>query len=173
MRFSRQSRKSHYFLDGGNVKFPKLAFGLILALGLAACNSGPAPTSAPLPTQGGYPAWWATGILPTGYPAPLDATGYPAPPATPTPSTDATVTYKDFEIAPAHLTIAAGTTVMFLVESDSGAHYKPYNAEAPNLFEAPDMTSGSTWSFTFAEPGTVVIRCRYHDQMIATITVTP
>jgi plastocyanin len=41
-------------------------------------------------------------------------------------------------------------------------------------FEAPpDLSNGASWSFTFTELGAVTIRCRCHDQMTATITVTP
>ncbi len=152
-----------------------LSFALVF--GASACgSSGPTPLPQPTRPSGGYPGPAAT-IAP-GYPPPgPTAQVYPVPsPAVTivTGSAPVVVTYKDFEIVPAQLTISAGTTVTFLVESASGALHQPYNSEPPDVFEAPaDLSDGSSWSFTFTEPGTVTIHCRYHDQMTATITITP
>lgn len=152
-----------------------LSFALVF--GMAACGSS-GPTSQPQPTgpSGGYPGPAAT--ISPGYPPPgPTAQGYPMPsPAVTivTGNAPVVVTYKDFEIVPAQLTIPAGTMVVFRIESASGALHQPYNSEPPDAFEAPaDLSDGSSWSFTFTEPGTVTIRCRHHDQMTATITVTP
>jgi plastocyanin len=158
-----------------------LSFALVF--GVAACGSS-GPTSQPQPTGplGGYPGPAATVTLPPGYPAPgATGQGYPAPPQpvatvtlTATGGAPVFVTYKDFEIVPAQFTIPAGTTVTFLVESASGVLHQPYNSEPPDVFEAPaDLSNGASWSFTFTELGAVTIRCRCHDQMTATITVTP
>ena len=161
------------------MRFWKWMTSLILLVILTACYS-PGPTPTFQPPQGGYPALEAA---PFGaYPAP-DATtpGYPAPDATSTaaqptatPGARVFMTFRDFEIVPAELSIHVGATVVFLIESDSGARHQPFNADPPNVFEAPaDLGNGGQWSHTFTEPGTVIIRCRYHEDMTATIVVMP
>ena len=159
------------------MRFWKWTLSLTLMLVLAACGTTPAPTFSPPPTRGAYPGPFAT--LPAGYPAPNEtAQGYPAPAARATVTSGAPgsvfVTYKDFEIVPKQITITVGATVTFLIESASGAHHRPYNADPPNVFEAPaDLGNGAQFSHTFTQPGMITIRCRYHDTMTATITVTP
>ena len=136
---------------------------------LAACGApAPGSTFPPLSTQAAYPG---LGSLAT--PLPI----YPGPGVAITPVTaggPVFVTYKDFEITPSQITIAAGTMVTFLIESASGAHHRPYNDTPPNVFEAPaDLSNGASFSHTFTQPGVIILRCRDHDTMTATIMVTP
>lgn len=164
------------FLMEITMRMWKWMLSFALVFGVAACGSS-GPTSQPQPTGplGGYPGPAATQA---GYPPPGPTTqGYPAPspPVTiATGSAPVVVTYKDFDIVLSQLTVPVGTLVVFRIESASGARHQPYNSEAPNIFDAPDdLGNGTSWSVTFTEPGTVTLRCRYHDQMSATITVTP
>ena len=136
----------------------------------AGCLRVARPSPDVPPPPGGYPEPGATPL--GGYPAP-DVTSTAAP-ATATPGPRVFVTYKDFEIVPAVMTITAGTMVVFLIESDSGARHQPYSDDPPNVFKAlADLGNGAQFSHTFTEPGTVTLRCRYHDTMMATLTITP
>jgi plastocyanin len=158
------------------VSLGKWSLSLALVLVLAACGApAPGPTFPPSSTRGAYPGPPATPL--PGYPASGAATsGYPAPAAitTVTAGGPVFVTYKDFEITPSLITITVGTTVTFLIESASGAHHRPYNDTPPNVFEAPaDLSNGASFSHTFTAAGVVTLRCRDHDTMTATITVTP
>jgi plastocyanin len=84
------------------------------------------------------------------------------------------VTYQDFAIVPAALSIPAGTTIQFVMESASGAFHRPINSTKPNVFQAPDqLGNGATYNQIFSQPGTVTLLCAYHPEMKATLTVTP
>lgn len=110
--------------------------------------------------------------------APTDAPTQP-PTQAPTQAPTATlgtvfITYQDFQIVPAQVTIPVGTTVVFLIKGGFLSFHQPYNFNAPDTFEAPSgLGDGKSWAYTFNEPGTVTIRCGYHSEMVATITVTP
>jgi plastocyanin len=84
-----------------------------------------------------------------------------------------TVRLSQFAFDPEELTIAAGTEVSF-VNADSAAHTVTEGTdgtavEDPIIDEELEQ-SGST-SFTFDEPGTYDITCRFHPSMQLTITV--
>lgn len=141
--------------------------------GTSASYPGPGPTS-PV-TTGGYPVQITPGAqLPPGYPAaPTPAPTQPAPTAAsggPTAPT-AFITYQDFEILPSQSTIAAGTNVIFLIKSASGAFHQPY---AANVFQAPgQLGEGQVFAWKFDQPGTFTVLCGYHSNMQASVTVTP
>jgi len=79
------------------------------------------------------------------------------------------VFYRDFEIVPAQIEIAAGQEVTFVIQ---GGWHQPYNFTPPNVFEAPAGLTNNTWSYTFDEVGTLTILCGYHANMSATVIVT-
>jgi plastocyanin len=159
-----------------------LTIALSLTMALAGCAlSTPEPTATPTqpstptptldpPTETPAPTSTHTPIPPTATPT---ATATPAPSDTPTAAAllDVFVTYRDFEIVPAEITLKAGTRVAFLIE---GSLHQPYNFDAPNVFESPaGLGDGARYEYTFNEPGTVTIRCGYHPNMVATVVVTP
>jgi plastocyanin len=99
------------------------------------------------------------------------ATATPA--ATNTPAV-VYITYQDFEIVPAQMTIKVGTKVVFLISAGLFISHQPYNFTAPNVFEAPaNMGNGTSYSYTFTEPGTVTLLCGYHSEMRMTLIVEP
>jgi plastocyanin len=109
-------------------------------------------------------------------PTDIAITDTPVPAATLAP---AFITYRDaggvFEIVPAQSTIKVGTRVTFLIKSDSGSFHQPFNFTPPNTFEAPpELGEGTSFSFTFTEPGTITILCGYHEAaMQASLTIEP
>jgi len=160
----------------------RLLVGLCCLAALAACSQPtavpasltpeaqatqpPAATDAPDATQPPVPAT----LPPDGYPEPGDAGlggGYPGDGS----SQGRVIVYRDFEIVTAGVSLTAGAVVTFQIE---GGPHRPYNDTAPNDFEAPEnLGDGATYKYTFGEPGTVTIRCRYHPEMTATIVVEP
>lgn len=132
----------------------------------------PVATKPPEPTAtlDSYGDATATSAPPTDTPVPA-ATDTPAVP--PTPAT-VYITYKDFEIVPRQVTIKVGTTVVFLIEAGLLVSHQPYNFTGVNQFEAPaNLGNGTSWSYTFNEPGTVTVLCGYHAEMIGTVIVEP
>ncbi len=139
----------------------------------------PGATVAPPPTTAaeGYPA--AT-TAPEGYPD-SGATATPAAdvPTIPPPATNTNapvfITYRDFEIVPAHTTIKVGTTVNFLIQGGEGSFHQPYaGASAPFIFEAPpNMSNGVSWPHAFDTAQTLTLLCGYHGNMTATLIVEP
>ncbi len=170
-----------------------IAVPVVVMLALAGCGGRgtPAPGSgqggagAPVPTQPpeGYPLGPAT-PMPTqpleGYangPATPFATltlpaGYPggAGAATQPPAAASSITYRNFEIVPATMTVKVGATVTFT--SEGGSH-QPASLEAPNQFEGPVMAAGDTWTHTFTEAGVTTIICKLHPSMTGSIVVEP
>ncbi|MGH2522402.1 MAG: hypothetical protein ACRDH2_07850 [Anaerolineales bacterium] len=165
----------------------QFALCIVFVMVLTACIPS-TPTVAPQPTA-----------TPPGYPAPnlpqptaTSAAAYPAatqpastePPrptvaATNTPVASPTaaaalITYQDFEIVPAQITIPVNATVVFQIKSASGGFHQPYNFTAPNTFEAPaNLGDGATYQYTFQDAGTTTLLCGYHSNMRATVVVTP
>jgi plastocyanin len=67
---------------------------------------------------------------------------------------------------PSAATARAGETVFFL-NSETALHTVTIDGKN----ESGDMRKGEVFSFQFANPGTYRVRCDYHPQMRATITV--
>jgi plastocyanin len=138
-----------------------------------------APTLAPtnLPTQAPTAAPAATN---TAQPPTAAPTNTSVPTVEPSPTIAAKptaaivyMTYKDFEIVPAEVTIKAGTKVVFLIKSDSKMFHQPYTFDAKDPFESPaGLGDGANFAHTFNVVGTVTIHCGYHDNMIAKVNVT-
>ena len=92
------------------------------------------------------------------------------PQATATPAGEAgAVTIENFAFAPADLTVAAGTTVVW-TNNDSAAHRVV--ATTAGGFNAGTVKQGETVSATFDTPGVFPYICEFHPaQMIGAITV--
>src|SRR5687768_3488429 len=91
-----------------------------------------------------------------------------APLALPPPAAAAShaVDVGDGSFSPASLTVTVGDTVTWTNADDS-----PHTVTADGAFDSGNLAPGQTFSFTFAEAGTYTYVCRYHDEMVATITV--
>ena len=82
--------------------------------------------------------------------------------------TNGAVTIADFQLSPASMQVASGTTVTWTnngpanhtATSDSGA------------FDSGVLAPGKSFSFTFNSPGTFAYHCAIHPRMQGTITVT-
>ena len=129
-----------------------------------------APTAAPVATDTARPPSAASSPAPSPTEAPTEPPTE-APVATPSP---VFITFKDFEIDPAQVTIPVGAEVVFLIKSASGAFHQPYNDTPPDTFESPGgLGDGTSYSYTFKQPGTITIRCGYHQNMVATVVIAP
>ncbi len=68
---------------------------------------------------------------------------------------------------PSSLTVAAGTTVTW-INKDAVTHNVTSN---PALFSSGSLATGSTFSYTFMNPGTFNYSCTIHPTMTGSITV--
>lgn len=127
-----------------------------------------APTSAPVATNTAQP--------PTAAPTDTQVpTAEPSPTIAVKPTAEIVyMTYKDFEIVPADITIKAGTKVVFLIKSDSKAPHQPYTFDAKDPFESPaGLGDGTSFAHTFNAAGIIAIHCGYHENMSAVVNVVP
>ena len=68
---------------------------------------------------------------------------------------------------PASISVAAGTTITW-TNKDAIAHTVTSNS---NAFDSGTVSSGATFSFTFATAGTYSYHCAIHPSMVASVTV--
>jgi plastocyanin len=109
----------------------------------------------------------AAAVLGTGISA-LLANGTLADAPSPAPSAAAVdVNTKDFAYAPASVTIAVGTKIIFK-NSDTVAH--TVTAEDKS-FDSKNLDQGQTWSHVFDKAGTYKYTCAYHSFMLGTVIV--
>ena len=139
---------------------PALMVGLILTL--AACGSTTSSSSDEPSQAESTAASEAASAAESASAAPSEAAG----------ETE-TVRLSQFAFDPTELTIAAGTEVSF-VNADSAAHTVTEGTDGTAvedpIIDEELQQNGST-SFTFDEPGTYDITCRFHPSMQLTITV--
>lgn len=76
-----------------------------------------------------------------------------------------TVTIRDFEFAPAELTVAKGTKVTW-VNTDRAPH-----TATGDGFDTGTINGGRRRSVTFDQPGTFTYLCQFHPFMKGTVTV--
>lgn len=142
--------------------------GLVLALAtaLAACaTAGESPSTSP-----------AASVIPSATPEPAatrEETASPEPSASAGAAGEAEVLIDGARFAPAELTVAAGTEVVFVNEDD----YEHTVTEGTggqavaDAFVDSEVGAGSTLRVVFDEPGTFDITCIIHPTMQMTITV--
>jgi plastocyanin len=88
-------------------------------------------------------------------------------PTTPAQAAETMVKIDNFAFAPQHLTVKAGTTVMWENEDDI-----PHTvASSPKLFRSKVLDTGGTFTFTFTTPGAYEYFCSLHPHMTGTIVV--
>jgi len=77
------------------------------------------------------------------------------------------ITIKNFAFTPASVSIPAGTKMTW-VNNDSITHTVTSDTGA---FDSQSITPGSTYSFTFTQPGTYKYHCSIHSTMTGTVIV--
>lgn len=81
----------------------------------------------------------------------------------------ATVEIANFKFAPADLTVAAGTTVIWKNADDS-----PHRiADKNGAYASPALDSEDSYSHTFTAPGVYGYICSLHPYMVGKIVVKP
>ena len=78
-----------------------------------------------------------------------------------------TVSIANFAFAPASMTVAVGTTVVW-TNSDSAGHTVTAD---DGSFKSDTLGTGTTFSQTFTTAGTYAYHCAIHSSMTGTITV--
>lgn len=136
-----------------------LSMALVSMLILVACGGTTTANSAPTP-------------------APTVAQVTPTPTAAPATQPTSVVIVQMLENPPGHyffkpdtLTITAGTTVVWVDNSDA-PHTVTSDPNAPTAFgTTSNVTEGKTFGLVFNTPGTYNYHCNIHPNMKATITV--
>ena len=77
------------------------------------------------------------------------------------------VSIANFAFAPASMTVAVGTTVMW-TNSDSAGHTVTAD---DGSFKSDTLGTGATFSQTFKTAGTYAYHCAIHSSMTGTITI--
>jgi plastocyanin len=72
------------------------------------------------------------------------------------------------QYVPPEKTVAVGTTVTW-VNLDAESHDV---STADLTIASPEITPGTSWSFTFDTPGTYAYTCSFHNNMTGVINVT-
>ena len=88
----------------------------------------------------------------------------------PAPSGGTTITIKNFAFDPATLTVKTGTTITW-VNNDSPTHTVASDTGSLVSFSSDPLATGSSYSFTFTQPGTYTYHCSIHPSMTGTIIV--
>lgn len=139
----------------------------------AAANASTVITPGSGQSLAGAPGSTATGPLTDASSMPgmimPTATGSSGAPAAPVAGN--AVSISGFAFSPAALTVKAGTTVTW-TNKDSDAHTVTSQGTGGPLGSAA-LSTGQSYSFTFAKPGTYSYLCTIHPFMTATVTVTP
>lgn len=139
----------------------------ILALLLAACAS---PAASPSPTDPPTPS--ATEAA-TPSASPSAAESESAEPSEEATAEEVRVRLESSNFDPTELTIAAGTTVLFL-NADSYAHTVTEGSGGQAVDDPivdREIAQNRSVRVTFDEPGTYEITCEIHPSMQMTITV--
>ena len=139
----------------------------ILALLLAACAS---PAASPSPTDPPTPS--ATEAA-TPSPSPSAEESESAEPSEEATAEEVRVRLESSNFDPTELTIAAGTTVLFL-NADSYAHTVTEGSGGQAVDDPivdREIAQNRSVRVTFDEPGTYEITCEIHPSMQMTITV--
>jgi plastocyanin len=83
-----------------------------------------------------------------------------------------TVAIREFQFQPSQIDVKAGTAVTWVNEDDAAHTITSGTPEKPDgRFDSRLQGKGSTFSFTFAEPGTYSYFCSRHRSMQGQIRV--
>lgn len=90
-----------------------------------------------------------------------------------TPVSSSSVEIRDFAFSPSDITVEQGTTITWTNQDDVG--HNVIAADENNAgglpTDAPLLSQGESYSFTFNELGTFAYRCQPHPDMQGTVTV--
>ncbi len=78
------------------------------------------------------------------------------------------ISISNFAFGPADVSVAAGTTVVFVNEDDAVHNVLSEDGQ----LQSPDLAKGETYEVTLDQPGTIGYICNIHQFMRGTITVT-
>jgi plastocyanin len=73
---------------------------------------------------------------------------------------DATIEINDFRFSPADLTVAAGTTVVWINRDDTP--HKVVDRDDPRRLKAPALDTGDSFRFIYEAPGVYHYFCSLH-----------
>ncbi|HJS90982.1 MAG TPA: cupredoxin domain-containing protein [Steroidobacteraceae bacterium] len=99
----------------------------------------------------------------------LVSTSHPASAAAAPAAGRSIVTIRGFSFEPRVLTVASGTTVLWINEDDDVHTIK--SKDGPAMFQSPALDSGGKYGFTFDHPGTYHYICSVHPYMHGEIVV--
>lgn len=85
-------------------------------------------------------------------------------------SKSAIINIKDFSFNPPTLTIKTGTKVTW-VNNDSAPH--TVTSDSSGLLNSSTLSQGQSFSFIFADSGSITYHCSIHPMMKGNLTVTP
>jgi len=103
----------------------------------------------------------------TAYNTPTGAGGTGGTGGTGTPGANE-VFIQGMAFNPVSISVAAGTTITW-TNKDAIAHTV---TSSTNLFDSGSLSSGGTYTFTFANAGTYSYYCSFHPSMVAKVIVT-
>lgn len=144
--------------------------GLLLTAGCASSSPPVAVTPAPLVTsQPASPVGVTTTVtvLPTvmATSPPIQATATPA-------AAGKAVSIKNLEFNPIAITVKSGTSVTWTNE-DAVPHTVTSKTPSPAAFDSGTIQQGTTFTYTFTQPGTYSYFCTIHTFMTGTVVVVP
>jgi plastocyanin len=79
------------------------------------------------------------------------------------------ITIDNYTFHPAVLTVAKGTTVVWINKDDDVHTIK--GKDGPETFQSPGLETGARYGFTFSRPGTYHYICTVHPYMHGAIVV--
>jgi amicyanin len=96
----------------------------------------------------------------------------PAPTTSTAPaSTSANITIKDFAFSPGLVTVKAGATVTWTNEDSAPHSIRPDSSAAGMFDNSGTLSTGGSYSFVFANPGTYEYSCGIHPPMKGKVVV--
>ncbi len=81
------------------------------------------------------------------------------------------VTIDNFAFSPTPLKVKAGTKVT-VTNKDSTTHTWTADSGDTTTWTSPDLSPGSSFSFTFSKAGTYSYHCKIHPSMTGTVVVS-
>ena len=79
------------------------------------------------------------------------------------------IVIENFAFAPANLTVAAGTKIVWINHDEEPHTIK--SADTAVAFKSPALDTGDRFTFVFDRPGTYKYFCTIHSHMVGTITI--
>lgn len=92
-----------------------------------------------------------------------------ASPTAVAPVRQSAITINNYAFHPASLTVAKGTTVVWINEDDDVHTIK--GKDGPEMLQSPALATGARFGFTFSRPGTYHYICTVHPYMHGIIVV--